>query len=153
MIHNLNNETVFGTRAYHLRQGLLSLLVTLIALTALAAVARGQETSSPRPASPTPTAEVSLTAAPGPTPIPLAEVVTQAETASANLRALEADLASAQITATVDAELPVLVQDIDARLSENEKILNSRPSLETLKNLETEWKTLADKAGCLETRL
>ena len=55
--------------------------------------------------------------------------------------------ASAQITATVDAELPVLVQDIDARLSENERILNSRPSLETLKNLETEWKTLAEKLG------
>ncbi len=72
-------------------------------------------------------------------------MVAQAETASANLRSLEADLASAQITATVDAELPVLVQDIDVRLSENETILNSRPSLETLKNLETEWKTLAEK--------
>jgi small-conductance mechanosensitive channel len=86
----------------------------------------------------------------------LAEVVAQAETVSANLRTVEADLASDRITTSVAAELPVLMQEIDARLGENQTILNSRPSLDTLKNLETEWNNLADRLvawkGDLTTR-
>jgi potassium efflux system protein len=140
----MNNKTARGSNS-RWRRVLAFSLGTVIAITALVVVARGQETSAPPAASPTPSAEVGSTAASGPTPIPLAEMVTQAEAASANLRSIEADLASDQITATVDAELPVLTREIGARLDENEKILNSRQSLETLKNLEKEWKDLAEK--------
>ena len=140
----MNSKIACGSNS-RWRQVLAFPLGTVIAITALVAVALGQETSAPPAASPTPSTEVSPPAAPGPTPIPLAEIVTQAEAASADLRNVEVDLESDQITATVDAELPVLMREIDGRLDENEKILNSRPSLETLKNLETEWKDLTEK--------
>ncbi len=125
---------------------LLLLVMTLAILTSVAIV-RGQTTPAPAAAtSPTPsvTASPSTTPAPAPAPIPLAEVVTQAEAAAASLRDIEADLAADQITSTVDSELPVFVREIDARLDENARILNSRPSLETLRNLEADWKTLGE---------
>lgn len=145
MIHVMKNESVCRIRAFRLWQALVFLLVAALAMTALVAVARGQQTPVPPAASPAPSAATNLTATSSPTPIPLAEVVAQADTVSANLRTIEADLASPQITANVEAELPVLMREIDARFDESQKILNSRPSLETLKNLESEWKTLADK--------
>ncbi len=118
-------------------------LGTAIGVLAMVAIAHAQATSTAPAATPVPTAIPAPTAAA--TPIPLAEVVTQAETVSANLRKIESDLASDQVTATVESELPALMGEISARLDENEKILNSRPSLETLKNLETEWKALVEK--------
>ena len=98
---------------------------------------RGQEPYGG--ASPAPTGSPAMTA---PSPIPLAEVVTQAEFVQSNLRDIDAGLASDQIISTVDSELPALEKEIDARLEENSKILNSRPSLEALRRLETDWKTL-----------
>ena len=141
----MKNESVCRIRAFRLWQALVFLLVAALAITALVAVARGQQTPVPPAASPAPSAATNLTATSSPTPIPLAEVVAQADTVSANLRTIEADLASPQITANVEAELPVLMREIDARFDESQKILNSRPSLETLKNLESEWETLDDK--------
>lgn len=143
--HTMDNETVSGPRAF-CRLKVLLLFTALIVT--WPPVALGQETPAP--------AATALSPTTGPTPIPLAEVVTQAETVSANLRTIEADLASDQITGTIDTELPELTREIESRLAENQKILNSRPSLDTLKNLETEWKTLADKLvawkGDLTTR-
>ncbi len=139
-----NNKTVCESNS-RWRQVLVFSLGTVIAITALLAVARGQQTSAPPAASPAPSAEASPIATAVPTPIPLAEMIEQAEIASANLRNIEADLASDQTTLTVEAELPVLMQEIGTRLEENEKTLISRPSLETLKDLETEWKALTEK--------
>jgi small-conductance mechanosensitive channel len=139
------NESVCRTKAFRLPQALVFLLVAALAIAALVAVARAQETAAPPAASPASSAATSPTPAPSTTPIPLAEVVAQAETVSANLRSIEADLATDQVTAGVDAELPVLIREIDARLDESQKILSSRPSLETLKNLDSEWKTVAHK--------
>ena len=140
-----NNETIYGSNAFCRLKTLL--LLTALVVTALAPVARGQETPTPAATAPSAT---------GPAPIPLAEVVTQAEIVSADLRTIEADLASDRITFSVDTELPLLAQEIESRLAENQKILNSRPSLDTLTSLETEWKTIADRLlawkGDLTTR-
>ena len=139
----MNNLTVLKLNS-HLRYALSFLTMATLVITAPVVIARGQETSATA-AAPSPSATTTPEVTAAPTPIPLAEVVTQAEAVSANLRNIEADLASVQITGTVEAELPALMQEIDTRLDENQKILNSRPSLETLKNLETDWKTLGDK--------
>ena len=81
--------------------------------------ARGQE-------APTPSLPTSPPASPAqaPTSIPLAEVVTQAESASGNLRDIAAELAANQIPTTVNKELPVLTREIDARLDESAKLLS-----------------------------
>ena len=139
----MNKESARKSNS-HGRQILAFSLLTVIAIAALVDRARGQETPAQPAASPTP-AVISSAAAPGPTPIPLAEIVTHAEAASADLRGIETDLAADQITSTVNAELPVLMREIGARLDENEKILNSRPSLETLNSLASEWEVLAEK--------
>lgn len=125
---------------------LVAASIVLLALILVLAVARGQDRpASPAAASPTPSLQATLSpSAPGPTPIPLAEVVTKAESVQSNLRDITADLAADQ-TATVDSELPTLAKEIDARIAEDAKILNSRPSLETLRTLETEWTTLGVK--------
>ena len=130
--HTMNDATVSGPIGF-----CRLLLFTALMVTALATIAHGQETPIPAATAPSPMA--------GPTPVPLAEVVTQAETVTANLRAIEADLASDQITYSVDTELPVLTREIDSRLVEGQKILNSRPSLDTLKTLEEDWKTIAER--------
>ena len=143
MIQIMNKQDIYWAKCYR-----ALLLFTTIVVMAIVPVARGQET-------PTVSSSVA-TSSSGPVPIALTEVVTQAEAVSANLRSIETDLASDQITATVDTELPELTREIESRLDENQKIINSRPSLDTLKNLETEWKTLADKLvawkGDLTTR-
>jgi small-conductance mechanosensitive channel len=66
----------------------------------------------------------------------------QAESMQSNLRDIDAGLAADQIVIIVDSQLPALEREIDARLEESSTILNSRPSLETLQRLETDWTTL-----------
>lgn len=139
----MNNQTVFRWNP-RLREILSSLLMPTFVITVSVVTARSQATPSPA-TSPQPSATTAPVAPPAPTAIPLAEVVTQAEAASTSLRNIEADLASEQVAATVAAELPALMREIDARLDENQKIIDARPSLETLKNLEAEWNALAEK--------
>lgn len=81
-------------------------------------------------------------AAPVPTPIPVPEIVTQAEAAAAKLQELQTDLADGQTAATIDEQLPALTREVDARLADTSKILEARPSLETLRNLEMDWRAL-----------
>lgn len=148
----MNKTTSDRTNASRLRQVLLLFFATaLLAIIAPLAVVRGQQKSaanmtgsSASSSAPTPSATAPPPVA-APTPFPLAEVVTQTEATSANLRDIETDLTADQITATVNDELPLLTREIDARLDENNKILNSRPSLETLRNLEEGWKNLGEK--------
>lgn len=137
------NELLYRTSSLRLRLVLLYLLVLTLVFAAQPGGVRGQVT--PPDDSPTASPPSSPTATPSSTPIPLAEVVTQAETVLSILRNVEADLASDQVAATIENELSLLKREIDARIVENEKILNARPSLETLRNLETDWQTLADK--------
>src|SRR5262245_57643769 len=97
-------------------------------------VARSQETPTPSLSQNPPPSS-----APAPTPIPLAEVVTQAESASGSLRDIDAQLTSDQISTTVEKELPLLTREIDARVEESSKILTTHPSLDTLRELEASW--------------
>lgn len=137
-----------------MRQILKVLLLASLAVVFTRVAARGQQESS-APADPSAAATPSATIAPiaTPTPIPLAEVITQAESVSGTLRDIEADLASDQITATVDNELPVLTREIDARLAENSKILSPDPSLETLRNLQSSWQTLGSNLSAWRRNL
>jgi hypothetical protein len=138
------SETFDGTKTSRLRQILLLLGTPTLVIIAQATLLRGQTVPAPAP-SPTASPTASPSAPASPTPIPLAEVVTQAETVSGSLRKIETELATDQITTAIERELPVLMSEIDARRVDDERILNSRPSLDTLKNLEAEWQILADK--------
>ena len=125
-------------KSSHIRRSLLSVLVTTLTIGGSVIGLRGQEPTNV--AVPASTSSPATIATPG--PIPLAEVVTQAESMQSNLRDIDAGLAADQIVIIVDSELPALEREIDARLEESSTILNSRPSLETLQRLETDWTTL-----------
>ena len=138
MISNQCNGPINRAKSSRWRRSLLSVLVATLTIAGSGISLHGQE---PRGgASPAPTASPATTAPSG--PIPLAGVVTQAEFVQSNLRDIDADLAGDQIINTVDTELPALEREIDARLEENSKILNARPSLEALRELQTDWMTL-----------
>src|SRR4029453_5909620 len=146
-IEELRNEIVISTKPMdhshrakgsHMRRSLLSVLVTTLMIAGSVIGLRGQESTSVGvPAS---TASPATIATPG--PIPLPEVVMQAESIQSNLRDIDAGLAADQIIITIDSELPALEREIEARLEKNSKILNSRPSLETLRRLEPDWTRL-----------
>src|SRR5207244_10154273 len=120
---------------------------------AIGAVGRAQsatvsEAPSPEPARPQ---------AAVPVAIPLAELATEAESASTRLREMQADLSSDRTSEEAAEELPVLIREIDARRRDSAKIVAQRPSLETLDNLEEDWRpfrrNLAAWARDLMTRV
>jgi potassium efflux system protein len=121
------------------------LVLAGVIIHSLATIATGQKipnftTASPTPsASPTPAAQSTIVS---PTPIPLAEVVSQAEATTSFLRNVQTDLAADQFISGVSNDLPLITREIDARIEENQKLLNSRPSLDTLRSLDAEWTTL-----------
>jgi potassium-dependent mechanosensitive channel len=77
-----------------------------------------------------------------PAPIPLAEVATDAETASARLRETLAELFPDSITQEITDQLPRRTREIDTRLGESRKIVAQRPSIEILVNSEAGWSRL-----------
>ena len=77
-----------------------------------------------------------------PVPIPLSDLAAQAEATSANLHEIETALAADDTPSTITAELPALTREIDARQSENARIVAQRPSLDLLRDLERDWETL-----------
>ena len=89
--------------------------------------------ASPAPAEPNSTE---------PSAIPLAEVAVDAETVSAHLRDILAELSPDPITESVTEQLPVLTREIDARLRESRRIIAQRPSVEILRSIEAEWRRL-----------
>ena len=106
---------------------------------------RSQDVPLPPPPPSSPAAPVQV-----PTPIPLAEVVAQAESISENLRAIEAELGSNQLLTTVSKELPVITREIDAHREESASVLASRPSLETVRTVETGWQKLGERLSVWE---
>ena len=90
---------------------------------------------------------------PASTPIPLADVARRAELAAASLRNIEADSTSEQSAAKIEADLPALAREIDARVEEDSRILSGYPSLDTLRNRETGWRKLADNLTAWEREL
>ncbi len=79
-----------------------------------------------------------------PTPIPFPEIVQQAESASASLAEFTASVSGKSKLRKVEKRLPELTDEINAKLKETARISKGLPSLESLQNLETEWKTLTE---------
>lgn len=85
------------------------------------------------------------TAAESPSPIPFSEIVQQAQSASASLAKIAAGASGNQSVEIVEANLPELTDKINAELEETARISEGRPSLESLKTFENDWKTLTKK--------
>lgn len=88
-----------------------------------------------------------------PTPIPFSEIVQQAQSASASLAKITAGASSNQTVEIVEVNLPELTDKINAELEETARISEGRPSLESLKTFESEWKTLTKKLPDWKTDL
>ena len=130
----MNDSAIFRTQARSLRYALAIFLAAMCAFSPLLSPAMGQDTALAT-AAPDQTATT-------PTAIPISDIVTQAEEASATLRNIEADLTSNTTIAVVEEQLPTLAREIDARLKEVPQILQARPSLETLREIEADWAAL-----------
>lgn len=81
----------------------------------------------------------------GPTPYPLAELVTNAEAASATHRAIEAELTADEPVAAVDRDLQPLVLQIDARMGEDAKMLVDDPVLDKLPIVQEHWEKINER--------
>jgi small-conductance mechanosensitive channel len=120
-------------------QRLLWSVFTLVTLT-IGAVAHAQPAKVSAPAGVTnPAPAPTETAVPN--AIPLAEVATEAESVSARLREMQADLSSGR-TREAAEKLPALTREIDLQRGDSANIIAQRPSLEMLDNLETDWHPL-----------
>jgi potassium efflux system protein len=74
--------------------------------------------------------------------VDLTSVATQAESVTITLRQVEADAASDRTPDRVNAELPGLTAEIDARLDETSNLLASNPSLQVLDGLAGDWEAI-----------
>src|SRR6266581_7433214 len=79
------------------------------------------------------------------TAIPLAEIAAQAESASATLQTIGAELSNDKTGSSVQQELPALTQEISARLEENSRVLSRNPSLDLLRRLNSEWQEVREE--------
>jgi hypothetical protein len=133
------------------RDGLLRTIAAVRAAGSMAAAAAVMLTLSYGQILPTPSgsATAAISAAsiqpPPPAPIPLAEVVSQAGAVSARIQNLDVENASDPIAMSVGDQLPPLLKEIDKRSSETAKILEARPSLDTLRSLNSEWQRAGDE--------
>lgn len=82
---------------------------------------------------------------PAPTPIPISDVVAQSEAVQQKLQEIETEKAENPIVQVIEDELPELKKQINARFSETTRLLTARPSLETLRQTEQDWESLAEK--------
>ncbi len=111
------------------RDRLLRTSVLAAAILALVGPAYGQQTPQIPPAS----AEKATAA------IPLADVASEAESATTVVRDIVADAAANGSTEAVAQGLPAIAREIDSRLRESRKIVGQNPTIEMLRNLEAEW--------------
>jgi hypothetical protein len=110
----------------------------------MAATPIGQQTSAP---------PVLAAQNAAPRPIPLPEIVAEAESASSQIRDIEDDVSSDRTTESVTQQLPALNREIDAHLGETRSIIAQRPSLETLGNLDGEWRRIRPELSSLNSDL
>ncbi len=115
----------------------------VLAIVLLGPVATGQAVATPGAQSqPSPPLPASQPASPSPIPVP--EILARAEAVAGSQKEVQTDLANDQTTATIEEQLPSLVRETDARLAENSRILQARSSIETLRNMETDWRSLGE---------
>jgi potassium efflux system protein len=85
---------------------------------------------------------------PTPTPvnignaIPLGDISSTADSVATRLNSLEAELKDDNLLWSIREKLPPLTREIDVRRGEDARVLQSRPDLDTLRNLERNWKVL-----------
>src|SRR5277367_6336571 len=79
------------------------------------------------------------------TPIPLSEIAAQGESASDVLRNIEDGLSTDQVTATIEKRLPQLVNEIELRIAEMNKLLAASLPLEFLHFLEIALQTFRNE--------
>ena len=123
-----------------LRAAICLFLMTLMPILGTAPKAQNKETNSNQA-----NANAAPAAAVTPTPIPFSEIVAQAESASASLKELSAGVSNDTTAEIVERDLPALTNDINAKLEETARVIEGRASLERLKSLESDWKTLTKK--------
>lgn len=88
---------------------------------------------------------------PTPTPvsisnaIPLGDISSTADSVATRLNSLEAELKDDNLLWSIRDKLPPLTQEIDVRRGEDARVLQSRPDLDTLRSLETNWKVLGQQ--------
>lgn len=117
-----------------------SLTILLLALT-VSITARGAGTNAPATNAPSASASTNAAA------VPLADIAAQSESASAALQTIAFDVSSDKTTESVQQDLPVITDEISARLEENSHILSRSPSLELVRRLAGEWQEIRDELG------
>ncbi len=106
--------------------------------------ARAQDTTPQSNKSATNTSsQANVAPSPSLTPIPFSEVVAQVENASSTLKEIGAGITADPTAETVERNLPVLSDEVNARLEETAQTLEGATSLDKLRSFETDWRTLA----------
>ncbi len=82
------------------------------------------------------------TPAPAPTPIPLSDVIPRAEKASTRLKEIQTEISGNSAVNTVGQQLPQLVEQLNTRSQETNQVLAAQPSLETLRKIDQDWRSL-----------
>src|SRR5262245_7031846 len=125
---------------------LIPLALSLVSVGALAQLKLPPGSSSASPA--TTPSDKPATEKPAATPIPLAEIASQAESATVTLQSIDSDSAPEDTVARIEGNLPATSTAIEAQLAEDARVLNQIPSLDALRSLETDWrKVSADLRG------
>ena len=106
-------------------------LLIILALVSSAGTAPGQQAAG-SPAKPTP----------APTPIPLAKVALEAQSALTSLQEIDGNVSGDQSSADgIARTLLDLTSEIDARISDDTKLLATSPSLDVLYRLKLAWES------------
>jgi potassium efflux system protein len=91
-------------------------------------------------AAPAPVTDSAPTNTSTPAAIPLPEIATEAEAALARVRDQMAAAPDSRTMPEVIQEFPLLTREIDSRLRQTRRILAQRPSIQTLSDLQSEWR-------------
>lgn len=108
--------------------------------------------------------QTSVSPVASPTSIPFSDIIAQADQANSTLTEIISNTSANPTAEAVERDLPALVEEINARLDETAQIVESRASLERLRNFEADWRNLGknlpqwrtdltDRARKLETNL
>jgi potassium efflux system protein len=89
-----------------------------------------------------------------PTPIPLIKIPLEAQSAVASVQEIEADVSKDQLSADeIGRTLLELTNEIDSRIDDDTKVLNSSPSLDVLYRLKLSWRNFGLRLSVLEVGL
>jgi len=87
------------------------------------------------------------------TPIPLGDIRNRADEVRADVRDVEADVEAADVENEIEAELPDLAESVEPGTAAAESLLDGRPSLSELDELERAWRATGKALATRERRL